>query len=488
MCYTKDFIKIIFYFIKICYTITILNQKGKKLKKNFKSYTASAALISMSVLMLQGCTPQAKPSVKPHVKRSQKLFITTNIATKAVKEKTKFQYTVQLDNIQHTKAELILKNRGEKTLNISSIKLISGPGSKGKIITSNNCPTALTAGKTCKLNVAFLGETKANYGSIIEIKSNDIQNKITNIQVLAEGTDKIHGVVNKVETKHKTAKKTVELQFNALNKVQYIEVKNDGLDVLKLKPPRRSGADASSFSYTTDCKTTLAIGKKCSITVNYDPTKKEGYSDAVIKVPSNGNITPSQYIRLEGYSKPFSINLTNFVISKNVPDFIDDYFSTSKTYYIRTIYQKQTDRFFTNGVDKELKAYFKANNFRLASSASKADKVITLYPSVSVVKNDQTNDIKYDIVVNGHLTTKARNMKLKTANTLAEDYDSNTTHTHFTAIQLNNLVYDSRDFQYGLAIAVDNASDEKEVAATVADIVVSKLCNVLGLNDSKDSK
>jgi len=457
------------------------------MNRNLKLYTAVGVLSAL--FMFPGCGKKVEvaPMQKVKAERSQELVITTDVKKKPAKEKTRYQYNVKLDNVTNTKAELILKNKGDKPLKISSIKLINEAGNNGLIKTSNNCGKTILGGSSCKLNVEFIGEEEGRYASVIQIKSNDRRNKVTNILVTAIGQDKYHARVNKVNLKPQTAKKTVELKFNALNRTQYIQIENDGLGVLKFNPPKRSGADADSFSYTTTCKRSLEVGEKCSIAVTYDPTKKEGYSDAVIKIPSNGNITPSRYIRLEGYSKPFTIKLTNFVVSKNVADFVDDYFASNKTYYVRTIYQSKTDRFFTTGISKEIKSYFKANGFKLARSASSADKIITIYPTVTVTKNEQTNDVQYNIVINGHLTTKAKNLKVDDNKNLAVSYDSNVTQTQFTAISLNDLVFDKRKFQYGLTVQVDNVADEKEVASTVADITVSKLFNVLGLQDTKDN-
>jgi hypothetical protein len=388
-----------------------------------------------------------------------------------------------LNNTTKTKAELILKNRGDKPLTISKINLID---TSHFLKSSNTCNKPLTAGEECKVNLTFTGKNKGRFTSVLEVYSNDIHNKLTNILVNIDSQDRFHGNVTAVKSVKVKQEKTLKLKFNALNKTQYIQVENNGIDTLTLNPPKRSGENANSFKYTTNCKKTLKVGDKCEITVAYDPTKKEGYSDATITIPSNGNITPSRYIRLEGYSKPFSININKFVVSDNVGDFVDDYFDSRKTYYFRTIYQENTDRFFTNGVTSEIKKYFKANGFQLASSASKADKIVTIYPSVVTTKNEESNDVQYNIVINGYLTSKAQGVKSSSKDdNITLDYSSKVGDTQFSAITLNNTVFSKEKFQFGLDIQVDNIADDKEVAVTVADIVVSKLFNVLGLQDTK---
>ena len=447
--------------------------------------TKSLLTLSSVAILFTGCMDGPAPEIQEtpkEVQRSQELFITTAVETTKVNKKTKYQYEINLNNTTKTKASLVLKNRGDKTLNISSINL-KDPSHLLKA--SNGCSAPLKGGQTCNLNIEFTGKNKGRFTAVLEILSNDRRNKQTNILINVESKDKFHGSVTPIKSIKVKQEKTVKLKFNALNKTQYIQIENDGLGVLSLKPPKRSGADASSFKYTTDCKQTLRIGDKCEVAVTYDPTKKEGFSDATITIPSNGNITPSRYIRLEGYSKPFSISINKFVVSDNVGDFVDDYFTSNKTYYFRTIYQNNTDRFFSNGVKDEIKKYFRANGFRLASSAANADRIVTIYPTVETTKNEESNDAKYSIVINGYITTKATGVKSSANEKITLDYNSSIGDTKFSAITLNNTVFSKEKFQFGLDIQVDNVADEKEVATTVADITVSKLFNVLGLKDTK---
>jgi len=450
---------------------------------NIGKTSFSIIALSAIALLSVGCAPKQSTTLTPtKIERSQELFITTDIKKTKVKKKKDFQYEINLNNTTKTEASLMLKNRGDKTLTISGLNL-KDPSHLLK--SSNNCNKPLKGGESCNLTIKFTGKNEGRFTSILEIASNDIKHKVTNILINAESKDKFHGYISPIKSTKVKQERTVKLKFNALNKKQYIQIENDGLGLLELKAPKRSGEDASSFKYTTDCKTSLKVGQKCEVTVTYDPTKKEGFSDATITIPSNGNITPSRYIRLEGYSKPFSIAINKFVVSDNIGDFVDDYFESTKTYYFRTIYQGNTDRFFTNGVKAEIAKYFKANNFKLASSPAKADRVVTIYPSVTTTKNEESNDLAYNIVIDGYLTTKAKGIKTASNSTIALDYNSTIGDTKFSALTLNNMIFSKEKFQFGLDIQVDNVADEKEVATTVADIVVSKLFNVLGLKDTK---
>jgi len=416
-------------------------------------------------------------------KRAQELVITTDTTSATLQEKTQYQYTINLNNTTKNEAILVLKNRGEKLLTIAAINL-TDPSHLLK--SSHDCNRPLAAEESCNLNIKFTGQEKGRFTSTLKILSNDTEHKTTNIIVNIESRDKLHGSVKSIKSLQVEQERTLNLKFNALNKTQYIQVENDGFKILSLNAPKRSGEDADSFRYTTDCPVSLKVGEKCEVAITYDSTKKEGYSDATIIIPSNANITPSRYIRLEGYSKPFSVKINKFVISDNVDDFLDDYFESSKTYYFRTIYQENTDRFFTNAVKSEITQYFKANNFKLADSAASADRVVTIYPSVKSIKNKETNDIEYTIGINGYLTTKAKKVKVSsTEDSITLDYKSQVADTQFSAIRLNNTIFAKEKFKFSMGIQVNNAADDKEVAETVADLVVSKLFNVLGLQDTK---
>jgi len=452
--------------------------------------TLSKITLSSVALLFAGCsalTPVKEPVKEIPVveKKAQELYISMESVSSTINHKTAYQHTVNLNNTTETESIIELKNRGDEPLTIANITL-KDPSHLLK--SSNNCTQPLQANETCTVNVKFTGQEKGHFTSTLQIFSDDAEHRTTNILINMNAKDKFHGSVKSIQSAKVKQEKTLKLKFNALNRTQYIQVKNDGLATLALNTPKRSGENASSFKYTTDCPVSLEIGEKCEVTVTYDPTKKEGYSDATITIPSNGNITPSRYIRLEGYSKPFSININKFVVSKNVANFVDDYFKSNETYYFRTIYQKNTDRFLRDGIKSEIAQYFKANNFKLASSAATADRIITIYPSVRMKKNEKSNDMEYNIVINGFLTTKA-NIKAKSSDALmAIDYKSKNSDAKFSAITLNDTLFSKETFQFGMGIQIDNVADEKEVAVTVADLIVSKLFNVLGLKDTKGSK
>jgi hypothetical protein len=446
-------------------------------------------LIGLSTLVLfTGCvSPQAKPKVytqakKVHKKTPQELSIAIDFKEAILKKVIKPDYEIILNNTTNSSADLILKNEGEMPLTINGIKLITNQPSLFKL--ESKCPPVINGNEECKLNVQFLGNNIGRFDAKIAIDSDDSKKKIKDISISAEGVNKFSGAVSQIDSTTTKVERILKLNFNSANKLQYIKVENNGIETLSLGQPSIKGPDKNSFSIEKNsCGKTLKIKESCEITVGYQATK-DGFSDATIDLPSNGDITPSKYIRLEGFSKPFNISLDKFVVSKNVKDFLNDYFSSKDEFYFRTIFQQKTDRAFESALDSEIKKYFLSNDYRLRSNPNSADKILTIYPSVEVIKDADENTITYNIVVNGFITTKSTYDK----NTKDGDkmiLDNNSSSTEFTSIAFNNLLVDKEAFEFGMTVHADSVGDEQDLAATVADMMTSKLFNVIGLVDSK---
>lgn len=490
----------------------------------FQKTTLSLATLASLMIFSTGCSQKSQPQYKSYkvksttsqVETKSKVIAKSKIlqdqelkvftAVNQVKQDESVLYTVTLDNEKNTQATITLGNSGDKPLIINSVKL---KDKSGLLKMSSTCDQPLAGKEICQVKLDFKTQNAGEYVSYLEIISNDPKHKKSKISINMHAKSHFHAKVSSIKASGLNVQKPVKLTFNAGDRVHYVEIENDGIEKIKLNTPIKSGKDAKSFSYKTDCQTSLAVGEKCKVAITYDPTKKEGFSDANMILPSNAKITPSNAIRLEGYSKPFSLQITNFVVSKNISNFVEDYFKSNKTYYIRTIYQNNIGRFFEQGVREEIKKYFQVNNFKMVSSADKADKVITIYPSINVQKNDKTNDVQYTIVINGFATTKSKNIKISTNNKkivkaftpnkdarfqfsalsinekVIPEYTSPTSGLHFSALTLNDTVFSKEQFQFGVTVSVDNITDEKEVDLTIADIVVSKLFNVLGLQDTK---
>ena len=431
-----------------------------------------SSVIAASILLFSGCTQMDK-----------RLVINASVDKRKMPKPLKYNKVVKLDNYTRSKGIITLKNAGDKPLKLIDISL---KDSTNLFEMTNKCPKILAPHKRCKLDVAFKGERKGIYHAKVVIISNDPRQKKARVALIANAFDKYHGKVVKTSSSTIKTQQAIKLDFNTLNTKQYVQIRNTGLADLQLQSPRLIGPDKQSFSYSIKCPKTLKVGDSCEVTVKYNPKVKEGHSDALLLIPTNGTLSPSETIRLSGFSKPYSISITNFVVSKNIKNFLDDYFATKKVYYVRTIYQKNVDRLLDKGIQSKIEQTLKSNGYTLTSTPSKADKIITLYPSISVSKNEKTNDVNYDVVFNGFVLSKSNNTKIKQYNkNKLVGYNVDTNSSKFSVLDLNSQLLDKEEFEFGINIEVNNASNDIGVSDSVSNIIVSKLFNVLGFLNSK---
>ena len=438
-------------------------------------------LIALALLS-SGCQKKAHVVAQKDIQRSQELFITSPETTHKLHQGVFYEMTLSLNNTNATSTDLKLINRGGKPLSIKNIELID----RNEVFTvsSNNCQQkTLEPHEACTIKVAFDSQENRLYNADLRINSNDRRRKVVNIKVLGHSVNKYQGSLSVSEfddTKNMT--RDLQLKFDAINNKQLITVKNDGLYPITLEAPKFLGPNRSSYTFETTCTDTLAVAASCDVSINYDKNVHDGYSIAQLKLPSNSDLTPSNKIRLVGYSKPYFVNISQFVISKNIHDFMGDYFASKQTYYIRTIYQNNINSTFQSNIDDAISSYITDNNYVLATSPDKADRVITLYPNVqvpSIANESETNDMLFNITINGYVSTKADAQgQLKDEKLLKEHISDD---MNFTAISSNNIYYNKEAFAFALQIDVDNVSDKYDVYETIAKTLASKMFNVIGL-------
>jgi len=437
-----------------------------------------------AVLLTTGCQKRAKPSnTSKQVTRSQELFITTDIQKIQLAKGIHFENIIHLNNTDETNVNLRLVNRGGKALNITDVA-IEDPSKMFRLNASKCKGKSLQAQESCMVNVAFLGRQKNNYIAIVKINSNDRRVKEAYVKVVGTSINKYSGKLTLEDIPKPKIEKTKTVTMNAYENIKYITLSNNGKFPLTLTSPKLSGPEKRSFSFESTCKDKLAVNKSCQVTIKYNKNIHDGYSLAQLRFPSNGTISPSNKVRLLAYSKPYNLTITNFTVSKNVHEFMDDYFAATQTYYYRTIYQNDVDFALESNIDDSIKNFFASNGYRLAANPSSANKIITLYPTVETEKDETTNDIKFNITLNGYLATKADTKGiLKTSdNEVAREH--NTTIMRFSSISSRDTFYDKEQFAFGLQIDVDNVTDEYDVYKTVSNTFVSKLFNVIGMPNS----
>lgn len=195
-------------------------------------------------------------------------------------------FATQLFNTASAKQSLTLGNTGKNPLTISSLKITGGNASDFSL--SQNCPSSLAAGAACTLSVSFKPTAAGTRQSSITVTDN------------AQGTPQ---TVSLTGTGTVVSLSPASLSFGSLrvgtaSQAQSVTLTNEGTTSLSLSPPAIAGANATDFSMTTTCGSSLAAGKSCAVTVTFHPLAKGGRT-ASLQFSDNGGASP-QTVALAG--------------------------------------------------------------------------------------------------------------------------------------------------------------------------------------------
>jgi len=401
----------------------------------FKKSLGIVLAISLGSTFITGCvkkptytppttvkTPEKKLSA-PELKIYARL---ENTSPKRVKEVSPYDYTVKINNLNNSSAQITLMNKGESDLKISNIKFHDN--SEKLFSLASSCGDTIKAKKECKLKVSFNGKYKGRFTSIIRIDSNSngtYVKKIAKIHVIAEAMNRKTGLINPIKIKDNTTPSIpmAKLDFRKENDVQYAQIKNNGVDDIEIDSINLVGESKDSFIVEQECPRILKVGHSCEVKVTY--TKKTSkLALSYLVLDSDGVLSPSNRIRLKGRPFPIAapagspeilklaskddmtIKITEVVTNKSVEVFAEDHSAVKPIFYFRTMYQKIVDPKFKEYYETLISYYFKKNGYKVTRDASKADKIANIYPKISIASNGKgAIQIKSNIRVN--LVTKA---------------------------------------------------------------------------------
>jgi len=408
---------------------------------SFKKSLGIVLTISLGSIFMTGCVPHKSYSIPaPKIVKQQKklsaaeLKISSrlkNTAPKRIKEISPYDYTIRINNINHSSAQITLMNKGEADLKISNIKFHDN--SEKLFSLSSSCGDTIKANKECKLNVTFNGKYKGRFTSIIRIDSNSngtYVKKAGKIHVIAEALDRKTALINPINFQDKIipSQPMAKLNFRRKDDIQYAEIKNNGVDDIEINSFNLVGESKDSFLVEQECPRILKVGHSCEVKVTYiKKTSKIALSYLVLD--SDGVLSPSNRIRLKGRAFPISapagspeilklaakddmsIKITDVTTAKSVEIFAEDHSSVKPTYYFRTMYQKLVDPKFKEYYEKLITYYFKKNGYKLTKDARKADKIANIYPKISIASNGKgaiqiKSNIKVNLVTKGSTDTQ----------------------------------------------------------------------------------
>jgi hypothetical protein len=237
--------------IQVTFTPTAVGNRQAQLVVAYTGVTSPQSV----VLAGQGAAPQGMVSLKPS---------SLTFATQLVKTTSPPQTAT-------------LTNTGSSDVTVNSI-YTSGPFGQ-----TNNCPSTLPVGQSCKIQVTFSPTQNGTANGTLTVNDNAANSPQT-VALSGVGTTltfKPIGV-NFGNQKVGTSSNPVSITFS-----------NGGATALKVSSIALGGSNPGDFSQTNNCPRSLPAGGKCTIQVTFTPTQK-GARSADLQVFDDANPSPQQ--------------------------------------------------------------------------------------------------------------------------------------------------------------------------------------------------
>ena len=214
-----------------------------------------------------------------------------------------------------------LTNNGTGPLNLLNVA-IAGTNS-GDFSQSNNCPSTLAIGASCPINISFTPTTNGPRTASLSVTDNAPASPQTVSLSGSGGLASVQFSPSSIEFANEAVGNT--------SPAQTVTVTNAGYSATNISSISVTGANASDFSETNTCGSSLAAGANCSISVTFTPAAMGARTAAVtiaddapgspqtIALAGNGSgivgVSPStvtfssQYVGTTGL--PQSVTVTN---------------------------------------------------------------------------------------------------------------------------------------------------------------------------------
>jgi len=460
----------------------------------------SVILLSLSAISFSACQQGQPKPTKSHTKRVVKnnpipvkeIISAANLKLDSYQMRTPiingeseaYSLNVNINNTDGASANISLENVGSKLLNIDSLSIANNDKNLFSFV--SNCGKTIASAsrdKTnkCNLKVTFHGKYKGRYTADIIVKSNsagEYVGKTGIIHVVADSIDRLTGIFNPIQIPQELSdyKPMTKLNFRLKNQTKYAELKNNGIEDIMITSFDLAG-DQKNFTHSNNCPKVLKVGESCEFKFKYLSTKK-GMSLAYLNVKSNGILYPSNTIRLQGKTfvkitkqtppamkkvlklaekAPMNVEIAAVKISKNQVKFLEDFSGIRPTYFTRIMYQNLLDPKFKEYYSSMLEYYFKKNDFSRARTASRADKILNIYPTISIEKSPDGKYLKIIADMKVLIVTKANESK--------------------------NNSDDTQALEFSVAYVVSDYVDQYFAYAVASDMINSFTFNLLGLED-----
>jgi len=187
---------------------------------------------------------------------------------------------------QSTPQIATLSNNGTSAIAIGSV-VVSGANSNSFQVT-NNCGSSLAAGASCSVTAIFTPSVAGTAAGGIVI-TDSAGNSPQSISLL--GTAATTPAVSLSSTNVPFDNQEIGNQSTA----RIVSLSNTGNAVLTISGIALAGTNASSFSVSSACGSSLPAGQSCSISVSFTPTTT-GPQTATVVINSNAASSPDSLI------------------------------------------------------------------------------------------------------------------------------------------------------------------------------------------------
>jgi hypothetical protein len=186
-------------------------------------------------------------------------------------------FALQLVGTKSTTQTATLTNQGRQTVTISNIQ------TKGPFGETNNCPSTLTPGTNCQIQVTFQPTQKGDVKGTLEV-TDDAQGSPQKVALSGAGTVvKLSAAnVNFGDQKVGTKGPAVPIKLTNVGKV-----------ALSISQIALTGKDPGDFTEANDCGTSVPPGGSCTIKVGFTPQKK-GQRSADVSITDDGGGSPQK--------------------------------------------------------------------------------------------------------------------------------------------------------------------------------------------------
>jgi phosphatidylserine/phosphatidylglycerophosphate/cardiolipin synthase-like enzyme len=219
-------------------------------------------------------------------------------------------FATTVDGTTTAAQTLTFTNSGTATDTVSSVA-ISGTNA-ADFAQTNNC-TSIAAGSSCAINVTFDPSTTSGEAATLTVTDNSNGTVGTTHTAALTGS----GVASATPT---VTVSPGSLSFTS-GSSQPVTVTNTGASAVSITSAINiTGTNASLYSQTNDCGTSIAIGASCTISVTFAPGSTSSSTAATLNIPDNATGNPHT-VGLSGTASavitflPTSLTLTEGTLS-----------------------------------------------------------------------------------------------------------------------------------------------------------------------------